>query len=71
MNPDKFESLLKLAVTDLYFTFNDQLYSQIDDVAMGSPLGPIFANIFMSAHESRCMAREMSCETTALPSLCG
>ena len=53
MNKDKFESLLKLAMTDSYFTFNDQLHRQIDGVAMGSPLGPIFTNIFMSAHESK------------------
>ena len=53
MSKDKFESLLKLAVTDSYFTFTDQLCRQIDGVAMGSPLGPIFADIFMSAHESK------------------
>ena len=53
MNKDNFESLLKLVVTDSYFTFNDQLYRQIDCVAMGSPFGPIFAYIFMSAHESK------------------
>ena len=31
--------------------FNGRLYHQIDGVAMGSPLGPLFANIFMSFHE--------------------
>ena len=53
MDRSRFESLLKLAVTDSYFTFDEQLYRQIDGVAMGSPLEPIFANIFMNAHEGR------------------
>ena len=63
----KFESLLKLAVTDSYFTFNVQLYRQIDGVAMGSSLGPIYANIFMSAHESKCSLKPLN----TLPSLSG
>ena len=29
------------------FIFKGQIYQQIDGVAMGSPLGPIFANIFV------------------------
>ncbi len=34
-----------------HFTFNGRIYQQIDGVAMGSPLGPLFANIVMSFHE--------------------
>ena len=30
-----------------HFTFNNYIYIQIDGVAMGSPLGPVVANIFM------------------------
>ena len=33
---------------DSHFIFNGRLYPQVDSVAMGSPLGPLFANIFMS-----------------------
>ena len=40
-----------LAAKNCHFTFNDRIYQQIDGVAMGSPLGPLFANIFMSFHE--------------------
>ena len=31
--------------------FNNEYYKQIDGVAMGSPLGPTFANVFLSYHE--------------------
>ena len=31
--------------------FNDEIYIQSDGVAMGSPLGPLLANIFMTSLE--------------------
>ena len=37
-----------MAVSDTYFLFNDNLYKQIDGVAMGSPLGPVLANTFLA-----------------------
>lgn len=48
-----FKTLLKLAVEDAYFTFDSKLYKQIDGMAMGSPLGPLFANIFLSHFEAQ------------------
>ena len=53
MNFDKkqFKKILDMAVKDNIFFFNNKLYSQIDGVAMGSPLGPTLANIFMSYYE--------------------
>ena len=42
-----FKDLLELAVLDTNFIFDNKLYHQIDGMAMGSPLGPTFANIFM------------------------
>ena len=39
--------LLRGATKDQLFLFNGQLYEQTDDVAMGSPLGPLLANVFM------------------------
>ena len=47
---DRFK-LLSLSVKNCHFIFNSRIYQQIDGVAMGSPLGPLFANIFMSFHE--------------------
>ena len=46
-----FKKLLTLAVKDVLFRFNDSTYTQIDGVAMGSPLAPILANAFMSYYE--------------------
>ena len=51
LDRSQFIQLLSLAVRNCHFTFNNRIYQQIDGVAMGSPLGPLFANIFMSFHE--------------------
>ena len=48
-----FRKLLCSAVEDNHFIFNGKLYGQLDGVAMGSPLGPTLANIFMCALETR------------------
>ena len=45
--------LLELATLDNYFFFNENIYRQTDGVAMGSPLGPHLANIFMCYMERK------------------
>ena len=50
-NRPQFIKLLSLSVKNCHFTFNGRIYQQIDGVAMCSPLGPLFANIFMFFHE--------------------
>ena len=47
----EFKNLLSLATQESYFIFNDVLYKQNDSVAMGSPLGPPMANVFLSFYE--------------------
>ena len=47
INKSEFENLLSLANQESYFMFNYILYKQKDGVAMGSPLGPTMANIFL------------------------
>ena len=41
------KKLLLLCTKNEHFTFNNETYQQIDGVAMGSPLGPVIAGIFM------------------------
>ena len=49
----QFRSLLELSVKESIFIFGDQLFKQTDGVAMGSPLGPTLANIFLCYHEKK------------------
>ena len=42
------KKLLTLCTKNLHFLFNNEIYIQIDGVAMGSPLGPVIAHIFMA-----------------------
>ncbi|KAF7677257.1 hypothetical protein TCON_2655 [Astathelohania contejeani] len=50
-NKKQFRSLLGLSVQDSIFMFNNLYYKQIDGVAMGSPLGPSLANVFLCFYE--------------------
>ena len=36
-----------LCTKNVHFTFNNKIYIQNDDAAIGSPLGPVLANVFM------------------------
>ncbi len=55
--------LLKLATKHQLFQFNGKLYEQVDGVAMGSPLGPLMANVFM------CSLEEKLSKSNKLPSV--
>ena len=41
------------------FQFNGQLYMQVDGVAMGSPLGPLMANVFLYHLEEKLKLDDM------------
>ena len=47
------KELSLFATSQTHFIFNSKFYNQIDRVAMGSPLTPVLANIFMGFHESK------------------
>ena len=50
---EAFRSLMTQVTLGVEFSFNDIMYKQVDGVAMGSPLGPVLANIFVGYCESR------------------
>ena len=54
------QKLLEFATKKSHFLFDGQYYDQIDGVAMGSPLGPVLANIFV------CHWRKMGHERSSL-----
>ena len=57
--------LLEFATKKSHFLFDGQYYVQIDGVAMGSPLDPVLANIFMCHFEQRWVMN-----SKVFPSLC-
>ena len=57
MGKDQLRTLLSLATKESLILFNGSYYKQIDGVAMGSPLGPTFANIFLCYYEENWLSR--------------
>jgi len=52
---EELKRLLTICTQESHFQFNGEFFDQIDGVAMGSPLGPLFANFFMSNFERKYM----------------
>ena len=42
-----FVELMELATKSIFFSFHDSMCCQVDGISLGSPLGPILANIFI------------------------
>ena len=53
------KNLLILCTKNVYFTFRNNIYQQKDGVAIGSPLGPVLAGIFMVHLEKTLRTREI------------
>ena len=51
ISSDDLTKLFKFATCETHFLFNGKFYDQIDGVAMGSPLAPVLANLFMGHNE--------------------
>ena len=55
------KQLLELCTKEINFTFDEKIYQQVDGVCMGSPLGPVLANVFMVDLETKTAPRLNSC----------
>ena len=55
-NRDIFKKLMFLATQGI-FMFNNRLYEQIDEVTMGSPLGPTLDNFFLGHLKEKIFAQ--------------
>ena len=56
LTSDDVVQLLHFILTTTYFIFRGQIYRQLFGTAMGSPVSPIAANIFMEALEQQAIA---------------
>ena len=54
---DQFLALIRLCVSSTIFSFEDKVYQQSFGVAMGSPLSPILANLYMEHFETNLLPR--------------
>lgn len=51
-----FKTMLDLVFKNSYFKFNDIIYKQLDGLAMGGPISPVAANIFLNYFETSCLS---------------
>ena len=56
MSVDQITCLLRFCLTTTYFTFQGKIYEQVKGAAMGSPISPIVANLFMEDLETKALA---------------
>ena len=53
MTANNILELLSFCLSNTYFVFQEVFYEQTKGAAMGSPISPIVANIFMEAFENK------------------
>ena len=47
--------LLEFCLKNIYFSFQGQFYEQVEGAAMGSPVSPIVANLYMEYLEQKAL----------------
>ena len=68
-NPDlkitkiELKNFFDFATSGTHFHFDGSFYDHIDGVGMGSPLGPVLANLFLGYHEANWLQAFKNCET--------
>ena len=55
MSSKQIISLLEFCLTSTYFTYQGRFYEQTEGIAMGSPMSPIVANLFMEELEIKAL----------------
>jgi len=55
LTKQELSKLLIVCTQQSHFQFKNDFFDQVDGVSMGSPLGPLFANIFMADFEKKTM----------------
>ena len=55
MSPKQITNLLEFCLNSTYFTFQGKFYEQVDGTAMGSPISPIVANLFLEDLETKAL----------------
>lgn len=58
-HPTNLRKLLELCTKDVQFQFDGELYRQTEGVSMGSPLGPILADIFLGHLENTSLKKDI------------
>ena len=56
------KKLFEFATSGTYFLFQGTFYDQIDGVAIGSPLGPVLANLVMDYYKTLRLNTFRECE---------
>ena len=56
MSIPQITSLLEFCLTNTYFLFQGKYYEQVQGAAMGSPISPLIANIFMEKFEVQALS---------------
>ena len=60
---DGFVEVMKNATSSVEFSFNNTMHKQTNGVAMGSPLGPALANIFVGYYEEKLFSQTQKLST--------
>ena len=55
LSDDNTAELVEVCLNSTFFTFRKDFYEQVEGIAMGSPLSPIVANIYMEMFEKRAL----------------